>query len=210
MSHRFAELAFTPTVKKVQEQQGSRASYARLEDFDEPMNHELSEAEAGFIAGRESFYMATVGETGWPYIQHRGGPAGFVRVLDANTIGFADFRGNRQYVSVGNLANNDRVSLFFMDYPNRTRLKLLGRARLVGLDDRATLARLEMPEYRARIERGFVITVEAFDWNCPQHITPHFTLDDVRAMTAPMTARIAELEAALARLEGNQRTDQPG
>lgn len=210
MSHRFAELAFTPTVKKVQEQQGSRASYARLEDFDEPMNHELSEAEAGFIAGRESFYMATVGETGWPYIQHRGGPAGFVRVLDANTIGFADFRGNRQYVSVGNLANNDRVSLFFMDYPNRTRLKLLGRARLVGLDDRATLARLEMPEYRARIERGFVITVEAFDWNCPQHITPRFTLDDVRAMTAPMTARIAELEAALARLEGNQRTDQPG
>jgi predicted pyridoxine 5'-phosphate oxidase superfamily flavin-nucleotide-binding protein len=139
--------------------------------------------------------MATVSETGWPYIQHRGGPTGFVRVLDETTIGFADFRGNRQYVSVGNLTTDDRVSLFFMDYPNKTRLKLFGRAKIVGLDDQATLSRLETPDYRARVERGFLIKVEGFDWNCPQHITERFTLDEVRAMTAPLTSRIAELEA---------------
>lgn len=202
MSHGFAEIAFTPTVKKVQEQQGSRGSYARMEAVPEETNHRLTPAEAGFIAARDSVYMATVGETGWPYIQHRGGPAGFVRVLDAATIGFADFRGNRQYVSVGNLMTDDRVSLFFMDYPNRTRLKLFGRATLVGLEDQATLSRLELPDYRARVERGVLITVEGFDWNCPQHITERFSLDEVRAITAPLAARIADLEAELARRGG--------
>jgi predicted pyridoxine 5'-phosphate oxidase superfamily flavin-nucleotide-binding protein len=199
MPHQFAEIAFTPSVKKVQEQLGSRRSYARMEDFPQPVNQALTQAEAGFIAARDSLYMATVGETGWPYIQHRGGPAGFVRVLDERTIGFADFRGNRQYVSVGNLTTDDRVSLFFMDYANRTRLKLFGRARLVALEDQATLARLELPDYRARVERGFLITVEGFDWNCPQHITERFTLDEVRAMSAPLLSRIGELEAELAR-----------
>jgi predicted pyridoxine 5'-phosphate oxidase superfamily flavin-nucleotide-binding protein len=195
MPHRFAEIAFTPTVRKVQEQMGSRTSYARLDGGPETINHRLSEAEAGFIAARDSLYMATVGETGWPYIQHRGGPRGFVRVLDETTIGFADFRGNRQYVSVGNLMTDDRVSLFFMDYRNRTRLKLFGRATIVGLDDQAILSRLEAPDYRARVERGLLIKVEGFDWNCPQHITERFTLDEVRAMTASLTSRIAELEA---------------
>ncbi|MDP2332854.1 MAG: pyridoxamine 5'-phosphate oxidase family protein [Reyranella sp.] len=198
MPHRFAEIAFTPTVKKVQEQLGSRLSYARMEDAPEAINHHLSEAEAGFIAARNSLYMATVSETGWPYIQHRGGPTGFVRLLDETTIGFADFRGNRQYVSVGNLMTDDRVSLFFMDYPNRTRLKLFGRAKIVDLDDQTTLSRLETPDYRARVERGLLIKVEGFDWNCPQHITERFTLDEVRAMTASLTSRIAELEAKLA------------
>lgn len=198
MPHHFAEIAFTPTVKKVQEQQGSRRSYARMEDVPETMNHRLSEAEAEFIATRNSLYMATVSETGWPYIQHRGGPAGFVRVLDEATIGFADFRGNRQYVSVGNLMTDDRVSLFFMDYPNKSRLKLFGRVKIVGPDDQATLSRLENPDYRARVERGFLIRVEGFDWNCPQHITARYTLDEVRTMTAPLTARIADLEAELA------------
>ncbi len=198
MPHRFTEIAFTPTVKKVQEQQGSRLSYARSESVPEAINHTLTEAEARFIAARDSFYMATVGETGWPYIQHRGGPTGFVRVLDEHTIGFADFRGNRQYVSVGNLLTDDRVSLFFMDYPNRTRLKLFGRVQLVGLDDQETLSRLETPGYRARAERGFLIRIEGFDWNCPQHITERFTLDEVRSMTATLTSRIAELEAELA------------
>lgn len=198
MSHKFADIAFTPTVKKVQEDQGSRMAYARMEDVPEAMNHALTSAESGFIAARDSLYMATVSETGWPYIQHRGGPAGFVRVLDEHTIGFADFRGNRQYVSVGNLMTDDRVSIFFMDYPNRTRLKLFGRARILGLDDQTTLSRLELPDYRARVERGFLITVEGFDWNCPQHITERFTLDEIRAMTMPLTARIAELEAELA------------
>jgi uncharacterized protein len=199
MTHRFAEIAFTPTVRKVQEQLGSRTSYARREGAPEAEDHRLSEAEAGFIAARNSLYMATVGETGWPYIQHRGGPTGFVRVLDRTTIGFADYRGNRQYVSVGNLMTDSRVSLFFMDYPNKMRLKLFGRAEIVGLDDRETLSRLEMPDYRARVERGFLIKVEAFDWNCPQHIAERFTLDEVREMTAPLASRIAELEAELAR-----------
>lgn len=198
MPHGFAEIAFTPTVKKVQERLGSRASYARLEGIAESVNRQLGEAEAGFLAARDSLYMATVGETGWPYLQHRGGPAGFVRVLDASTIGFADFRGNRQYVSVGNLMTDDRVSLFFMDYPGKTRLKILGRARIVGLDDREVLSRLEIPDYRATVERGFLIAVEGFDWNCPQHITRRFTLDEVSAMTGPLRSRIAELEAELA------------
>lgn len=199
MSHRFADIAFTPTVKKVQEQQGSRTAYARMAGVPEATNHALTSAEAGFIAARDSLYMATVSETGWPYIQHRGGPASFVRVLDEHTIGFADFRGNRQYVSVGNLTTDDRVSLFFMDYPNKTRLKLFGRARIIGFEDQATLSRLELPDYRARVERGFLITVEGFDWNCPQHITERFTLDEIRAMTAPLVTRIAELEVELAR-----------
>jgi len=199
MPHAFAHIAFTPTVKKIQEQMGSRASYVRMETFPERVNHALSEAETGFIAARDSFYMATVGETGWPYVQHRGGPAGFVRALGEHTIGFADFRGNRQYVSVGNLATNDRVSLFFMDYPNKRRLKLFGRARSVDPEDKATLARLEVPDYRARVERGVLIDVEGFDWNCPQHITERFTLAEVRAATAPLAARVAELEAELAR-----------
>lgn len=202
MPHHFAEIAFTPTVKKVQEELGSRSSYARMEGVSEAMNYRFTEAEAGFIAARNSFYMATVSETGWPYVQHRGGPPGFVRILDEHTIGFADFRGNRQYVSVGNMRTDNRVSLFFMDYSSKTRLKLFGRTRIIGLDDQAVLSRLEMPDYRARIERGIVIAVEGFDWNCPQHITERYTLEEVRAVTAPLTARIAELEAELARRPG--------
>lgn len=199
MTHRFAAIAFTPTVKKVQEELGSRSFYVRMEGAPEAVNHRLTEAEAGFIAARNSLYMATVGETGWPYVQHRGGPTGFVRVLDERTIGFADFRGNRQYVSVGNLTTNDRVSLFFMDYANKTRLKLFGRARIVGLDGQAVLSRLEMPDYRARVERGLVIAVEGFDWNCPQHITPRYTTEEMAPTIDALKARIAELEAELAR-----------
>lgn len=199
MSHRFADIAFTPAVKRQQEAMGSRAAYGRMEAAPASVNHRLTSAEAAFISARDSFYMATVSETGWPYIQHRGGPKGFVRVLDEGTIAFADFRGNRQYVSVGNLTGDDRVSLFFMDYPTKTRLKLLGRVRLVGADDPATLSKLEVPDYRATIERGMVIAVEAFDWNCPQHIVERLSLDDVRRIAEPLMARIAELEAELAR-----------
>lgn len=209
MPHRFAEIAFTPTVRKLQERLGSRASYVRMDSVAETINHRLGAAEASFIAARNSFYMATVSETGWPYIQHRGGPAGFVRVLDATTIGFADFRGNRQYVSVGNLMTNDRVSLFFMDYPNRTRLKLFGRAAIVGLDDHSALSRLELPDYRARVDRGVLITVEGFDWNCSQHIIPRFTRDELDLVTEPLTARIAELETELA-ARANPRGETTG
>ena len=196
MGHKFAELVFTPEVKAAQERTGSRRAYARIEAGEDHHNV-LGPSEAGFIAARDSFYMATVSETGWPYIQHRGGPAGFVRALDDKTIGFADFRGNRQYVSVGNLQTDDRVSLFLMDYPNRARLKILGRARIVDANDKETLRRLSMPEYGAQVERGILISIEAFDWNCPQHITPRFTLAEIEEGTAPLRQRIAELEDAL-------------
>jgi predicted pyridoxine 5'-phosphate oxidase superfamily flavin-nucleotide-binding protein len=201
MGHRFAEIAFTPTVREVQEREGSRSAYAR-HDGGPPHHDRLGDREAAFIAARDSFYMASVGETGWPYLQHRGGPPGFLRVLDEQTIGFADFRGNRQYVSVGNVATDDRVALFLMDYPNRARLKLLGHARVIDpAAETRTMAALALPDYRARIERGIVITVEAFDWNCSQHITPRFTLEEVASAVAPLRARIAELEAEMARLK---------
>jgi ferredoxin-NADP reductase/predicted pyridoxine 5'-phosphate oxidase superfamily flavin-nucleotide-binding protein len=194
VGHRFAELAFTESVREVQEALGSRASYTSMEGG-EDYNHVLGEREADFIRARDSFYMASVSETGWPYVQHRGGPAGFVRILDERTIGFADFRGNRQYVSVGNLQRDDRVALFFMDYPNRVRLKLLGRVELVGLDSTA-LADLEVPDYRARVERGFLVRVEAFDWNCPQHITPRYTDSEIQDLLAPLIEENRALKAA--------------
>jgi predicted pyridoxine 5'-phosphate oxidase superfamily flavin-nucleotide-binding protein len=202
MGHRFAEIAFTATVKALQDAQGSRANYLPFEDG--AAHHDrLGPAEAGFIAARDSLYIASVSETGWPYVQHRGGPPGFLRVLDERTIGFADFRGNRQYVSLGNLARNDRVSLILMDYARRRRLKVLGRARAVGAGaDAALLARLEVPDYRARVEHGLVITIEAFDWNCPQHITPRFTAAEATEAAAPLRERVAALEAELAALRG--------
>jgi hypothetical protein len=198
MPHAFASIAFTPAVKRVQEAQGSRATYARMEATTDEVNRHLGADEEQFIAARDSFYIASVGATGWPYLQHRGGPVGFVRVLDPATIGFADFRGNRQYVTVGNVGESPRVAMFFMDYPNRTRLKVFGRARLVGPEDQQLLSRLEPAHYRARVERAFVITVEGFDWNCPQHITPRYTREEMSEVTAPLLARIAELERQLA------------
>ncbi|WP_072376483.1 pyridoxamine 5'-phosphate oxidase family protein [Hyphomicrobium sp. NDB2Meth4] len=196
MGHKFAELAFTPNVKAEQEAQGSRASYARFE-VGEDHHDVLGPQEAAFIGMRDSFYMATVGETGWPYIQHRGGPSGFLKVLDERTLGFADFRGNRQYISVGNLKSDDRVSLFLMDYASKTRLKILGQARILDPSDNETLKRLVLPAYRAQVERGLLISVEAFDWNCSQHITQRFTLAEVEAATEPLLMRIGELERAL-------------
>lgn len=204
MSNRFADIAFTPTVKAVQEKLGSRAAYARAELVPEPYHNLPSAPEAEFIAASDSFYMATVGETGWPYIQHRGGPSGFVRVLDERTLGFADFRGNRQYISVGNLLTDDRVSLFFMDYANKTRLKLLGRAKAAGPDDAGVLEKLAVPGYRAAVERGLLITVEAFEWNCPQHIAERVTPEEVQGMSATLLSRIADLEAQLGAREGGQ------
>lgn len=195
MGNKFAELAFTDTVKRLQEADGSRQSYARMEAGADS-NFLLSEREAAFIGMRDSFYMATVSETGWPYVQHRGGPAGFVHVLDEKTLGIPDFNGNRQFVSTGNLQVDDRVSLFFMDYPNRARLKLLGRAK--STNDPGVLQELSLDGYAATIERAFLVEVAAFDWNCPQHITPRFTVDDIESAVAPLQARIAELEAALA------------
>lgn len=196
MGHKYAEIAFTPSIKAVQETLGSRTSYAKMETG-EDKNLFLTPRETDFIAARDSFYMATTGETGWPYVQHRGGPPGFISVLDQKTIGFADFRGNRQYISVGNLEKDDRVSLFFMDYPNKKRLKLFGRAKFIGPDDPTTLAKLEPRDYGAQVERGVLIKIEAFDWNCPQHITQRFTSNDIEDAIKPLQARITELEAQL-------------
>ncbi len=189
MTHRFSDLMFTPQVKAVQERMGSRAGYARIAEPDYPARDRFGPDERAFIAARDSLYMATVTETGWPYVQHRGGPAGFLKVLDDRTLGFADYRGNRQYVSVGNLATDDRVSIFLMDYPNRRRLKILGHARLT--EDPALLASLSEGGAGAKVERGMVIALEGFDWNCPQHITPRFT----QAELAPLLDRLAAVEA---------------
>ncbi len=178
MARAFSEIAFTKTVRAMQSKMGSRDSYAAF-DTTPDRRDRLGAAEAEFIAERDSFYQATVGETGWPYVQHRGGPKGFLKVLDEKTLGFADFRGNFQFISVGNLQTDDRISLFLMDYTAQRRLKILGRVRVVSEDDDpaalATIAALEVPGYRAHVERGFFITVEAYDWNCPQHITPRYT-----------------------------------
>ncbi len=196
MGHQFAEIAFTDSVRDVQEMNNSRAMYSGM-DEGEDHNHILTEREKTFIQARDSFYMASVSETGWPYVQHRGGPIGFMRVLDETTLGFADFAGNRQYVSVGNLRKDDRVSLFFMDYPMRTRLKLLGRVKLIGKDDVEILPRLEVDDYRARVERGFTIHVEAFDWNCPQHITPRFTEAEIEHRVAELREENQRLQAEI-------------
>ena len=195
MTARYRNLMFGDAVKQAQTRMGSREMYGREAAEDAP--DQLTANEAAFIAARDSFYLASSGAGGWPYLQHRGGPAGFVKILDAGTLGFADYRGNRQYISVGNMAEDDRVALFFMDYANRARLKLLGRMRAVDLDD-TLAAQLTDPDYRARPERGLLITVEAYDWNCSQHITPRYPEDQVTAALAKLQARIAELEQQLA------------
>jgi len=204
MGHKFAEIAFTKSVREVQQELGSRKGYLSM-GAGEDSNHLLGERERDFIRARDSFYMASVSETGWPYVQHRGGPAGFMKVFNERTIGLADFRGNRQYVSVGNLRKDDRVALFFMDYPSRTRLKLLGRVRLVtadsSVDESALLAELEVDDYRARVERGFVIEVEAFDWNCPQHITPRYTQSQIDELIVPLREENRRLKAELVALD---------
>ncbi len=196
MAHQYTAITFTDEVKKVQMEQGSRLGYTRMEEG-EDYNFLLSQQECNYIETRDSFYMASVSETGWPYVQHRGGPAGFVRVLDAKTIGFADFKGNRQYISTGNFRKNDRVSIIFMDYPSRTRLKLIGHVRIIVDDDWETLARLEVDDYRARVERGFIIQIEGFDWNCPQHITPRYTEEYIQQLIEPLEEENRALKAAL-------------
>lgn len=197
MSRAYTDIAFTPAIRDMQTRMGSRANYEPL-DYTEDRRDVLTEREAEFIEARDGFYQATVSETGWPYVQFRGGPAGFLKVLDAKTIGFADFRGNVQYISVGNLQGNDRISIILMDYANRRRLKLLGRVRLVSeAEDPALVAKLELPSYRARVERAFIITIEGYDWNCPQHITPRFTEAEVQGAVQPLHTEIAELKEAL-------------
>lgn len=202
MAKNYAALAFTPAVKEMQEKLGSRANYARMEK--EIYIDGLTESEIDFIAQRDSFYMATVGENGYPYIQHRGGSKGFLKVLDAKRLGFMDFKGNMQYISVGNLATNNKVSLFLMDYPAKARLKILATAEIIALKDNPELHHLlDLEAYKFRPERMMVFTIEAYDWNCPQHITPRYTMEDIETALAPQRAYIAKLEAEINELKRN-------
>jgi predicted pyridoxine 5'-phosphate oxidase superfamily flavin-nucleotide-binding protein len=195
MAGQFLETYFTPDVLAAQAHYYGRSQAIPPQPERDP----LSAEEAEFIARRNSFYLATVTSDGWPYLQHRGGPAGFLKMLDPQTLGFADFKGNRQLLSTGNLAASDRVSLFLMDYPRRERLKILGHARVLDAREHPDVADQlsPTPELCNKIERFFLITVVSFDWNCPQYITPRFTEEEVRAAVSPLKQRIAELEAAL-------------
>jgi predicted pyridoxine 5'-phosphate oxidase superfamily flavin-nucleotide-binding protein len=201
MPQRFYELAFTPAVKAEQAKHGSAHQYDRMQ-HNEAFENALGPDEQHFLSLRDSFYMASVSETGWPYLQHRGGPPGFIHVLDPTLLGFADLRGNKQYISVGNLDHDNRVALFFMDYPNQTRLKILGRVEVHENDTEAIplIAQLRTAESTAIVERAILVHVEGFDWNCPQHITPRYTAAEFERAVAPLRRRIAELEAQLATL----------
>ncbi|MDH3693131.1 MAG: pyridoxamine 5'-phosphate oxidase family protein [Gammaproteobacteria bacterium] len=179
MTHRFADIAFTDSVKSTQIQYDSRSRNERLQAIAGP-NDQLSTREIDYIAQRDAFYLATVSETGWPYVQHRGGPKGFLNVLNPTQLAYADFRGNTQLISMGNASVNNRCSLILMDYPNQQRLKVLGRMHIqdVRSDSEDLLKKVQHPEYDGRVERLVVIDVVAFDWNCPQHITRRYSEDE--------------------------------
>lgn len=200
MANKFASIAFTANVQAAQARHGSRQQYARIEKLEQAAG--LTEAEAEFISERDGFYLATVGENGYPYVQFRGGAKGFLKVLDANTLGYADFRGNRQYISVGNLAGNDRAALILMDYANRQRLKIFARIEVLEAQAAPELiAGLVDPTYQAHVERIMLLHVEAFNWNCRQHITPRYTAEEIQVLNAPLYEQIATLEQEVARLK---------
>ena len=201
MAQNYIHTLFTDAARAMQQADGSRGSYARMETGAAGEPDEISDTEAAFIAARDSLYLASVTSEGWPYMQHRGGPAGFLKVLPGNRLGFADYRGNRQHVSTTNLIAEPRISLFLMDYPNRRRLKILGRARIVSANDDPGLVASLMPEgYKALAERAYIIDVVGFDWNCPQHITPRFTETELAQAIRPMTAELAQLRSEVEHL----------
>ena len=194
MTYGFLDIASTPSVRAAQEANGSRELWQRFDG--DRASDRFTENEIAFIEARDSFYLASVSESGWPYVQHRGGPTGFLKVFDETTLGFADFRGNRQYISLGNISADDRVALILMDYPNRARLKILAHMDARELDAASDLAsRLALPRYRGKPERAFLLHLETFDWNCPQHITPRFTAAEIETAVSPLHTRIAALEA---------------
>lgn len=201
MTSNFLHLATTPSVAAVQERYLGRAHAVG----DAPPEDRLGTVERDFIQARDSFYMASITEMEWPYVQHRGGPAGFLRVLSENRIGFADVRGNRQLLSTGNVMANDRVALILMDYPQRSRLKILGHARVIAASDDPKLASQLTVVGAGPVERLFTIDVVAFDWNCPKYITPRYTREEVHQVVAPLQKRIIELETRLAAFQS-----QPG
>jgi predicted pyridoxine 5'-phosphate oxidase superfamily flavin-nucleotide-binding protein len=190
----FGSLVFTPVVKKLQERYGSRQQYERMKKSS-GSHDRFTAFETEFLAERDSFYWATTGATGWPYVQHRGGPKGFLKVIDDHTLALADFRGNKQYISTGNLLTDDRVAMILIDYPRQARLKILGRVEILEGDKASDwIERVRMPGYKAVIERVFVIHVEAYDWNCPQHITPRYTAEEIRDALQSTEERLKSLE----------------
>ena len=193
MSYGFLDIAITPGVRAAQAQMGADHAWQDFRghrEFDR-----FTDNEAAFIGERDSFYMATVSETLWPYVQHRGGPRGFLKMIDAQTLAFADYRGNRQYISTGNVATNDRACLFLMDYARRARLKIYVHVDILAPgDDPALTAQVTDAAYGAKIERIYRLRLQAFDWNCPQHITPRYTEEQVGAVVAPLRERVAQLE----------------
>jgi len=207
MPYGFLDIAITPSVRDAQARMGADHLW---QDFKGNRKFDrFGENEAAFIAERDSFYMATVSETGWPYVQHRGGPPGFLKIVDDRTLAFADYRGNRQYISTGNLAADDRACLFLMDYARRARLKIYARVETLALDDDHDLTALvAMPEYGAKLERIFRLRLEAFDWNCSQHIVPRFSEHQVTVAVQPLRNRLAELEAENAALRARLVTSE--
>lgn len=193
MAKNFAEIAFSTAVREMQEKAGSRSAYARTEK--DSYVDGLTDNEAAFISERDSFYMASMGERGFPYIQHRGGPKGFLKILDSKRLGFIDFKGNMQYITVGNLATDNRVALIMVDYPARARLKIYARAEMVELKSNPELfGALDLGAYKFRPERIMVLNIEAYDWNCPQHITPRYTVEEIEDAFESQRSHINELE----------------
>lgn len=206
MSYGFLDIAVTPAVRAAQAAMGADGLWTDFKG--ERAFDRFTDDEVAFIAERDSFYMATVSETGWPYVQHRGGPRGFLKVIDDRTLAFADYRGNRQYISVGNATNDDRACLFLMDYARRARLKIYVRVEVVALDaDAALTEQVAVPGYKAKLERIFRLRLEAFDWNCSQHITPRFTEPQIAEAVRPLRDRLEALESENAALRARLDAD---
>jgi len=196
----YAQIAFTDAVKDFQERYGSRASYGRQEQF--KYTDGLTGSEEDFIAQQDNFYMATISESGYPYMQFRGGPKGFLKVLDHETLGFIDFGGNKQYISAGNLATHNKVALFLLDQAAQARLKIFAEASILNIADNAELYdKLNLPDYKFKPERIILLKVKAYDWNCPQHITPRYTLEEIRDEFAVQHEYINKLRAENAALK---------
>lgn len=195
----YGQLAFSDAAKALQEEFGSRDIYERAEKHNVVTG--LTHNEIVFIGNQDHFYMASIGENGYPYIQHRGGPKGFIKPLDDQTLAFVDFSGNKQYVSAGNIETNPNVALIMISYPHRARLKIYAKAQIVKLaEDRELFARIDPPDYKHRAERIFKLVVQAYDWNCPQHITPRYTIEEIERAFIPQQQELADLQAENSKL----------
>ncbi len=204
MTLNFSEIAFTDAVKEMQEKHGSRRAYERMEKLNIVDGLSINEIE--FIRNQDSFFMASFGASDFPYIQHRGGPKGFLKVLDPKRIAFIDFTGNKQYISIGNLVTNNNVALIMVDYPSRARLKIYAKAEIIELKDNMELYDLLLQgDYIFKAERMMLFNIEAFDWNCPQHITPRYTVEEIESALAPQREYFAKLESELKKLKGHEQ-----